>query len=237
MHRWYQHAEFNKDEKLQALYCKLFRVSEAPKVKGGGHVEHHAETYDDMSLKTAVSWTTSAPAAVLDKDPYRGTAFSYDTTRLMTGQMFATCTPVLLVMGFDPMQVAGLVLASTAVHGLVWNALHPAMHGLPDVPGVEGLPSSWMGALRTSAYFDYLYQNHEGHHVMGGKCNYNVCCPLMDHVLGTYVEESVWRPQAKLPEREEPRPKYVAGEYAANIDLRNKRLEASSTAENELVTV
>jgi len=28
--------------------------------------------------------------------------------------------------------------------GLVWNALHPNMHGLPDIPASEGLPSSWL---------------------------------------------------------------------------------------------
>ena len=33
-----------------------------PKVKGGGHVEHHAETYDDMSLKTDEKWMNT-PAA------------------------------------------------------------------------------------------------------------------------------------------------------------------------------
>jgi hypothetical protein len=26
------------------------------KIKGGGHVEHHAETYDDMSLKKDEKW-------------------------------------------------------------------------------------------------------------------------------------------------------------------------------------
>jgi len=224
--RWYQHAEFNKSPTLQKLYCLLFRVEEAPKVRGGGHVEHHAETLDDMSLKTDPSWTRSAPAAVLSDDPYRGTAFSYNTTRLMTGQMFATCTPVLLLMGFNPMETIGLILAATAAHGLVWNALHPAMHGLPDVPIVEGLPSSWLESLRGSNYFRYLYQNHEGHHVGGGQCNYNVCCPLMDHLIGTYVEEEVWRPRAKLPEREQRRPQYVPGEYSANLAFQSMAAEA-----------
>ena len=31
-----------------------------------------------------------------------------------------------------------------------------------------------------------------GHHVLGGQCNYNVCCPGTDHLLGTYVPSAVW---------------------------------------------
>eukprot|EP00966_Prymnesium_polylepis_P101917 2360374-Prymnesium_polylepis.2 len=32
-----------------------------------------------------------------------------------------------------------------------------------------------------------------GHHVLGGQCNYNVCCPMTDHLLGTYVPSSEWQ--------------------------------------------
>lgn len=38
-------------------------------------------------------------------------------------------------------------------------------------------------------------QNHEGHHVIGGQGNYNVACPLTDHLVGTYVKEASWRPR------------------------------------------
>ena len=31
------------------------------KLKGGGHVEHHAETYDDMSLKKDERWRAARP--------------------------------------------------------------------------------------------------------------------------------------------------------------------------------
>ena len=71
------------------------------------------------------------------------------------------------------------------------------MHGLPVVPLSVGPPSEWLAGLRDSAYYRYLYQNHEGHHVVGGKGNYNVCCPLTDHLVGTYVKESEWRPKVK----------------------------------------
>ena len=32
-----------------------------------------------------------------------------------------------------------------------------------------------------------------GHHVLSGQCNYNVCCPMTDHLLGTYVPTEVWQ--------------------------------------------
>ena len=41
-HRYYQHTDFNK---------LSFLRRQGVKVRGGGHVEHHAETLDDMTLK------------------------------------------------------------------------------------------------------------------------------------------------------------------------------------------
>jgi hypothetical protein len=69
------------------------------------------------------------------------------------------------------------------------------MHGLPDVPLNVGLPSAWLAGLRRTAYFKYLYQNHEGHHVVGGVGNFNVACPLTDHLVGSYHSEGSWRPR------------------------------------------
>jgi len=70
--------------------------------------------------------------------------------------------------------------------------LHPPMHGLPRVPVSVGAPTRPLEPLRDTAYFKYIYENHQGHHVLGGQCNYNVCCPLTDHLLGTYVVPEVW---------------------------------------------
>lgn len=60
--RWFQHAEFNSDPTCQRVAKTLLRSDEAVLIKGGGHVEHHAETYDDMSLKFDERWRDSAPA-------------------------------------------------------------------------------------------------------------------------------------------------------------------------------
>ena len=37
-----------------------------------------------------------------------------------------------------------------------------------------------------------VYENHQGHHVLGGQCNYNVCCPGTDHLLGTRTPTAIW---------------------------------------------
>lgn len=166
-----------------------------------------------MSLRASPKWRQTPTAVALDEDPYRGTAFNWETTRLMLGQQAITSYPVLLAMGFSLASSTTLVVGAVLAHALVWNCLHPPMHGLADVPITDGVPGDVLKDLRSSAYFKWIYANHEGHHI-AGRCNYNVCCPGMDHVMGTYVPPEVWRPMARMPERETPRPQYVANEYA-----------------------
>jgi len=173
-----------------------------------------------MSLKTDAKWLESDPAKCLEDSKYRGTAFEYDVTGMMLIQMLPTSIPVLSLMGFAfPTQLV-LICATVLAHGLVWNSLHPAMHGLEEIPVREGLPSLWLAALRQTKYYDWLYKNHQGHHIMSGVVNYNVCCPGVDHLVGTYVSPEEWLPKAKLPKDAEDRPKYNAGEYKRRIEER-----------------
>jgi hypothetical protein len=232
-HRWYQHAEFNKTEWMKGLYCKVTGKEVAPRCDGGGHIEHHAETLDDMSLKTDPKWLKSEPAKMLEKSEFRGTAFEYDVTGLMVMQMIPTSLPVLALMGFSLPSMVGIMLASTALHALVWNSLHPAMHGMEDIPLSKGLnfPLAFCTALRQTPYYDWLYKNHMGHHVMSGRVNYNVCCPGFDHVLGTYVPEAEWAPKARMPAGAADRNPYPAGEYNARLAER----AASGAVAAELV--
>ena len=97
-HRYYQHAEFNKTPWMQRLACFWTGEKEPPRADGGGHIEHHAETLDDMSLKTDPKWLNSTPAKMLEKSKYRGTAFEYDVTGLMVAQMIPTSVPILALM-------------------------------------------------------------------------------------------------------------------------------------------
>lgn len=203
-HRWYQHEEFNRDHAFNRLFQRLGlwlkkRPLKLPdgrtnvvKIRGGGHVEHHAETYDDMSLKKDPKWRRTKAALSLDSDTFRGTAFSWGVTGLMTIQMLPTTLPLFALLGFTLLETFTVLLPGMLIHALVWNMLHPPMHGLPEVPISYGAPSAWLAKLRNTFYFKYIYENHQGHHVLGGQCNYNVCCPLTDHLLGTYVPAATW---------------------------------------------
>ena len=232
-HRYYQHAEFNKTPWMQKLACVLTGKKEAPKCDGGGHIEHHAETLDDMSLKTDPKWLNSAPAKMLVNSKYRGTAFEYDVTGLMLLQMIPTSLPILALMGFSLPSMVALTVGATALHAFIWNSLHPAMHGMEDIPLSEGLnfPLWLCNALRKTSYYKWLYANHTGHHVLSGRVNYNVCCPGMDHVLGTYVPEKEWAPKARMPAGAETRDPYPAGEYNARL----KQRAETGVVEDELV--
>jgi len=202
-HRWYQHEEFNRDHAFQRLCMRIAHiVKRRPlskdgrqnliKIQGGGHVEHHAETYDDMSLKKDPRWRRSKAALSLDADTFRGTAFTWMVTALMTFQMLPTTLPVFALLGFSVLETFAVLLPGMLLHALAWNMLHPPMHGLPDVPFSVGAPSSWLRWMRNTKFFKYIYENHQGHHVLGGQANYNVCCPLTDHLMGTYVPPRVW---------------------------------------------
>jgi len=192
-HRYFQHAEFNREPFLQRLYCLVTRKEVAPKIRGGGHVEHHAETYDDMSLKNDKNWNLTPASKSLEDDLFRGTAFSWQVSALMFVQMLPTSIPVFALLGFSlPQTLFGLIAPGIAVHAMVWNALHPPMHGLPPVPMRYGMPSAILSWMLNTPFFKYIYENHQGHHVLGGQVNYNVCCPMTDHLVGSYVPPSVW---------------------------------------------
>ena len=199
-HKYYQHAEFNTSPWFQWLartfvYGPLGK--KVPKTRGGGHVEHHAETLDDMTLKTDAKWRSTKVAKSLDDDLYRGTAFTWTVTGIMTFQMLWTTLPTFWLMGYKLKHTLMCLAPGMLLHAAVWNALHPNMHSLPDIPISDGVPSSWLAWARSSRFFKFLYVNHEGHHVIGGKGNYNVCCPLTDHLVGTFIPEKAWRPRAR----------------------------------------
>mmetsp|Transcript_23370 Transcript_23370/g.30325 ORF Transcript_23370/g.30325 Transcript_23370/m.30325 type:complete len:192 (+) Transcript_23370:2-577(+) len=150
-----------------------------------------------MTLKTDDAWLSTPVARVLNDDPYRGTAFSWTVTGLMTLQMLPTALPALCFgLGFTIPQAFALLMPAMLLHALIWNAIHPWMHALPDVPLTQGAPSSILSFAREhSPYFRFLYLNHQGHHVLGGRVNFNVACPGADHLFGSFVPESDWRSQ------------------------------------------
>jgi hypothetical protein len=195
-HRYFQHLEFNKKESLPAVkraYRALTGAEEDPKMSGDGHVEHHAETFDDMSLKNDERWRKTPASQSLDDDEFRGTAFHWKATAIMTLQMAPSVFPTYALMGWSAAETTAILLPCMLVHAAIWNAIHPPMHGLPPVTARSGVPSSWLaGPLSETWYWKFIYENHMGHHVLGGQANYNVCCPMTDHLLGTYVPTAEW---------------------------------------------
>merc|ERR1719182_386655 len=112
-HRYFQHLEFNRPEtfpELKRLIAAVTGDPVAPKVAGDGHVEHHAETYDDMSLKNDARWRANSVAQALDDDAFRGTAFHWSATAIMTTQMLPSVLPTYALMGFSLSDTIALLL-------------------------------------------------------------------------------------------------------------------------------
>jgi hypothetical protein len=141
-HRYFQHLEYNRPDSLPWIKNIVARAGGPPaseqKLPGDGHVEHHAETFDDMSLKNDERWRKTPASKSLDDDPFRGTAFHWQATGIMTIQMLPSVVPTYLLMGWSLPETMAILLPSMLVHALVWNAVHPPMHGLPAVPLTVG---------------------------------------------------------------------------------------------------
>jgi len=177
VHRYYQHLGIN----TTAMYRWLRRKFGLVSLRSSGHMEHHKETLDDMTLDIR-----SHP--ILDNDPYRGTAFSWVISATMTVEIAIQSYPWLWLCGWTFRASTVALLSAMALHAMVWQTLHPNMHELPDPLLSYGVPGWSMKWLRNTGYFKFLYQNHEGHHrIPGAHGNYNVCCPLVDYLFGTYV--------------------------------------------------
>ncbi|CAL1169946.1 unnamed protein product [Cladocopium goreaui] len=203
-HRYFQHLGLNKVGAVRTVR-KTFKLNT---FQGDGHVEHHRETLDDMTLDVE-----PGRELVLDIDPFRGAgagdqlqyqlpmAWYFEDVywRLSVG------FPYAYFPGWSAQVIVPVVVSAMLFHALLWNALHPHMHGLPDVPLEVGAPSWVLKAFRDSALFNFLRENHAGHHrAVGSHGNYNVCCPGVDQIVGTNVDPVTGVPQPK------PVPDWVA---------------------------
>ena len=173
-HKYYQHEEIKSFFKL--LGNKRL----------DSHLEHHIETNNDMTLKKDEKWLNSLSYKKLSNDYYRGTAFSYKSTLLMIIQMIITSYPIFYLINFTFRQFLILLIPIMILHAIIWNTIHPNMHGLNDVNWNYGFIS--LPFIKNTSYYKYIYNYHKTHHTSNGLKNYNVCCPGADHLFGTYQE-------------------------------------------------
>ena len=126
-----------------------------------------------MSLKGDARWRGTKVSQALDADEFRGTAFHWHATGIMTVQMLPSVLPTYALMGWSLPETFAILLPSMLVHAAVWNAIHPPMHGLPPVPLSAGFGTAVPGGaafsewLLESAYGRWIYKNRMGHHVLG----------------------------------------------------------------------
>merc|ERR1719149_428414 len=152
-HRYFQHLEFNRPDSLlwiKAIISKVSGDPVAPKVPGDGHVEHHAETYDDMSLKNDERWKSTKASMSLDDDAWRGTAFHWSATAIMTVQMMPSVLPTYMSMGFSLPEALAILLPSMLLHAVVWNAIHPPSSSAPPSASRWTMPTSSCTSMPTA---------------------------------------------------------------------------------------
>eukprot|EP00959_Pyramimonas_sp_CCMP1952_P429286 8991044-Pyramimonas_sp.AAC.1 len=87
---------------------------------GGGHVEHHAETLDDMSLRQDAKWKKTPMYERLSyKNAWRGTAFEWAITGLMCAQMAPQVYPLYMgVFGWGFLHTTTFFAGGMMLHAL-----------------------------------------------------------------------------------------------------------------------
>eukprot|EP00434_Breviolum_minutum_P010589 symbB.v1.2.009340.t1/scaffold561.1/size520142/8 len=96
-HRYFQHLGLNKVGAVRTVR-KTFKLST---FQGDGHVEHHRETLDDMSLDVE-----PGREVVLDIDPFRGTSFPWHGTLKMFAGVMLLAFPTLTFLGWSAQAMA-----------------------------------------------------------------------------------------------------------------------------------
>jgi len=180
-HRYVQHLDLNRVRLFQ-FARQIFGI---PAIKSDFHVLHHRETLDDMNIDPLPkeAWPDAYTVTV-----HRGTTATWLSFIKMSCIVMLPTYPLLCFLGWPGPLAAVAVLAATLLHLMAYNALHPQLHNLPNVSMMQGPPSLVLGDFQNSAFAQYLKTYHVLHHRSNAQRNFNVCCPLIDHLLGTHME-------------------------------------------------
>lgn len=179
-HRYVQHLDLNRE----AWYKWARKSLGAPTLVGDFHMLHHRETLNSMQIDPLPLQEWS------DVTVHRGTAATWLSFVKMVCCVMLPSHPLLCMLGWSGPFAALAVAAATLLHLMAYNALHPQLHGLPDVSMEQGPPSLGFG-FQDSVVADWLRAYHVVHHRTYAKRNFNVCCPLVDHLLGTHAADGV----------------------------------------------
>mmetsp|Transcript_97674 Transcript_97674/g.280629 ORF Transcript_97674/g.280629 Transcript_97674/m.280629 type:complete len:317 (+) Transcript_97674:61-1011(+) len=176
-HRFVQHLELNN----VPFYQIARKAIGAPAVAPDFHINHHRETLQDMSIDPLPRKVWPEATA------QRGTAATWWSFAKMSACIFMPAYPLLSLVGWSLPIAVLAVLAATLLHLMMYNSLHPQLHGLPDVSLADGPPSFGPDSFQKSDLGRWLIEYHVVHHRTRASRNFNVICPLFDQLLGTYA--------------------------------------------------
>jgi len=176
-HRFVQHLELNN----VPFYQIARKAIGAPAVAPDFHINHHRETLQDMSIDPLPRKVWPEATA------QRGTAATWWSFAKMSTCIFMPAYPLLSLVGWSLPIAVLAVLAATLLHLMMYNSLHPQLHGLPDVSLADGPPSFGPDSFQKSDLGRWLIEYHVVHHRTRASRNFNVICPLFDQLLGTYA--------------------------------------------------
>ena len=140
------------------------------------HVDHHAETREDMGLRET--------QACLDSDAWRGTSFSWPTVALIVLCALPQALLLARCFGFDGAVACATTAVAAAYQGCTWNTLHPQMHGMRDVAWTHGPPT--LRGVLPACLLSALVRNHREHHLSRGRRRFNMTLPRAYRLFGTY---------------------------------------------------
>eukprot|EP00746_Dinoflagellata_sp_MGD_P006985 gnl/MRDRNA2_/MRDRNA2_113800_c0_seq1.p1 gnl/MRDRNA2_/MRDRNA2_113800_c0~~gnl/MRDRNA2_/MRDRNA2_113800_c0_seq1.p1 ORF type:complete len:364 (-),score=28.82 gnl/MRDRNA2_/MRDRNA2_113800_c0_seq1:224-1315(-) len=160
-HRWVMHAP------AESLAHRTFGKFQDL------HVTHHRETLPDMQLECG------------DESDPRHIYFSMKTTLasivISTGVM--QLASAAFDLGFDIPSTIAVSTLVALVHTSFWQTLHGDIHDYCEQYD-DGLPRvQFLSSL--TPYTRWMVTNHVGHHVVGGRGNYNIVFPGPDYLWGT----------------------------------------------------
>jgi len=140
---------------------------------GKAHVAHHKETNNDMSLKHTSKF--------LDKHDKKNRNLILSYKNCFHAFIFISITGLIiwkLLIGtnyFIPIILAFFIVS---YQGIIWNSIHPQMHGEKPYNGENGF-----AGIIPRKYLGFFEKHHREHHKSKGTKNFNITIPIVDYLI------------------------------------------------------